>query len=129
MNDTEDKTLTNAFLHKLFPNTEDDVIGDFDIYGLDESAVVAYLGITWPELRHWQGDGRFPPTNATVLKWVWKSAGRYKKLKLVEGWTREAAEAVKPHLQSWRDALKEHRKQYSRNRRIITKLEEQTTTA
>jgi hypothetical protein len=40
---------------------------DFRLDGLTESDMVRALQITWPELRRWQDDGRFPAKDVKVL--------------------------------------------------------------
>jgi hypothetical protein len=96
--------VTKVFLSKILERSDiDDIIKDFDINGLVDSSVVATLDITWPEFKRWQDDNRFPNPNIRTLQWVWRASGRYKKLILADGWTKDVVEAVRPNIQAWRD--------------------------
>jgi hypothetical protein len=105
-----------SFLSKLFPKELRDrspgymCVWKFDIDGFDESATIKELSISWAELRRWQKDERFPKTDVKVLAWIWKSAGKYQKLALVDGWSQPALDAAKPNIEAWRREHVEDRK-------------------
>jgi hypothetical protein len=75
---------------------------NFIIGGLDERRVVEALSCTWPELRRWREDGRFPKTEGTVRSFEWRSAGKYTVPVIVEGWKPETIAALKPQVEIWR---------------------------
>jgi hypothetical protein len=107
--------IVKAFLSKIFDYGYseadiDQMVDRFDINGLIEKDAVAALDITWPELRRWREDERFPVPNVEVLTWEWKGSGKYKKLGLVDGWTKELVEAVRPNIEGWRTEHKLNRK-------------------
>jgi hypothetical protein len=117
--------IVKAILTKLFDygysEADIDKMAErFDIAGLTESQVVATLNITWPELRRWRSDGRFPEPNILTFAWEWKSGGRYKRLTDVAGWSFEAIEAVRPNIEAWRAEHKANRKiKQQTNRQLV----------